>query len=254
VIKKQYVLAIDLGGTFLRLAWFNNGLLEDQEIFEAPKSATDFVKLIMAKHRNPIAIGAAVPGFWDEQKILRQSINLPQLVGQPVWGVLEKQLNIPVFIRSDVELAAWGQAVHGYQNKYSNLLFINLGTGLGAGLFKDGKPLTTKYSPTLRLDYIIHPQRAMPIGRKEFVEVEYDSIDLFTTTLINLSFILSPQIIVFGGGKTASHWNTLIEPALNNAKPYLEQNLSYKIEFAKANLEYPGLYGAYELVLNCYNP
>lgn len=249
---KKYILAIDLGGTNLRLAWFNNGVLEDLEIYPTPENHRELIQIILDKSRNPIAIGLAAPGFWDKTLILRQSINLPNYINQVIWPLISTKLNIPVFLASDTELAAWGLAVHEYRLKFSNLLYINFGTGFGAGLYKDGKTFATSYSPTLRLDFLVHPERAFVKGTQNLVDIEYDSANLLSSTLINLCFVLSPQIIVFGGGKVNQTWDTHIAPAIHQAKPYLDEHLVYSIEFAKQKLEHPALYGAYELVLNSY--
>ena len=71
------------------------------------------------------------------------------------------------------------------------------------------------------------------------------SITLLSSTLINLSFILSPQIISIGGGKvTDERWTNIIKPAIDKAMVYLKENLTYDIQIKKSLVKYPTIYGA----------
>ena len=247
---KDRIAAIDLGGTNTRIAIFDSlAEVHSLEIFNTPEKPQDLLNLLYEKVSkdpsiNAISVGAA--GFWDDQCILRQSINLPEYIGFPIWEDLSNKLQMPVYLKSDVELAALGETVYGQGNLVSNLLYINLGTGFAAGLCKDGQIFSTKYSPTLRLDFLIHPTQALHNG-KLLQDIEFQASDLLSSTVANLALILSPQKIVIGGGKVKDKWESLIKPAMDNSLNYLKQVLVYDISIEKAKLELPTLYGAYEI-------
>ena len=239
------ILAIDLGGTFCRLAVFDHGQIKTQKKIEAPANPEDLIQIVInyAKENYPIKkISVGAPGFWDKDCVLRQSINLPNYIGYPIWTEISKRLKIPCYLKTDVELAAMGEAIHGQNNNYKNLLYINIGTGLGAALFKDGQIFSTDYSPTLRLEFMVYPL----IENQEHDE-KLKSIAILSSTITNLACILAPEIICFGGGKIEKNWDEIIEPAIKNASEYLSKVLTYPIKIEKAKLEYPTLYGAYEL-------
>lgn len=250
---KNRIAAIDLGGTSTRIAIFDNlAEIHSIQIINTPENPKDLEDELFEKiHTDPsiekVSIGAA--GFWDNKCILRQSINLPDYIGYPIWSNLSKRLEMPIYLKSDVELAALGEAIYGQANLYNNLLYINIGTGFSAALYKDGKIFSTDYSPTLRLDFLIQPTQVIHNG-KLVQDIEFQASDLLSSTVVNLALILSPQKILIGGGKTKEKWDELIKPALDNSLKYLKQVLVYDISIEKAKLDLPTLYGAFELARN----
>src|SRR5690606_10592610 len=52
---------------------------------------------------------------------------------------LEKEAGIPVWIDNDANVAALGESLHGAGNGYGRVLYITLGSGVGAGLVIGGK-------------------------------------------------------------------------------------------------------------------
>lgn len=257
------LIAIDLGGTKTSLAYFDGEQIKKVVNFPTPQTPNDFLSTISTKLKlfdapelglkQLSAIGVGAAGVWDYECILRQSLHLEKYIGFPIWTKLSEALNLPIFLKSDVELAVMGEAVYGLKNEFQNVLYINLGTGFSASLYKDDDVFTTDYSPTLRLEYLVQPEYFEETDKDpdEVSEEEKNlkAIATLSTTLINLSFILSPQIISIGGGKThKDNWSKIIQPAIDKAMPYLNENLTYQIQIRKAKLENPAHYGALELV------
>lgn len=244
-------LAIDVGGTKTELAYFVNNQIQKITNFPTPEYPKEFLIMLMSKldrldlsRINSICVGA--PGFWDHNKILRQSLNLPNYIGYELWQELEASTGLDVHLKSDVELAALGEAVVGYENQFSSLLYLNLGTGFGGGFYKDGEIFTSSYSPCLRLDYLVSPEI---IGKEDPIDEILKSQIVLSSTIINLSLILSPQIISIGGGKaTEENWEKFIKKAVEKALEYLSNTLCYKIHIGPSRLKNPALYGANELV------
>jgi len=56
-----------------------------------------------------------------------------------IKGLLEKRLNVPVTIDTDVNGAALGELHFGAGREVKSLLYIGVGTGVGAGIIIDGK-------------------------------------------------------------------------------------------------------------------
>lgn len=57
----------------------------------------------------------------------------------PIGIMLNKFLNIPVFIQNDANCAALGEAAFGAAKDSSHSITITLGTGIGSGIIIDGK-------------------------------------------------------------------------------------------------------------------
>ncbi|NQY79935.1 MAG: ROK family protein [Candidatus Caenarcaniphilales bacterium] len=253
-------IAIDFGASNTRLAHFKQNRISKLIEFATPEEPNEFIaefkqKVMAIDLSNVLAVGVGACGYWDRNCILRQSLNLANYVNYPLWTEVSEILQLPTLLKSDVELAAMGEAIHGEGDESESLLYINMGTGFSGALYKDGEIFTTSYSPTLRLDFLVQPESISAENSSE-EELEMDpeekrekSITLLSTTLINLSFILSPQIISIGGGKvTDERWTNIIKPAIDKAMVYLKENLTYEIQIKKSQVKYPTIYGAHELV------
>ncbi len=151
----RYGVGVDLGGTTVKLAWFNeNGdLLEKWEIpTVTANSGAQILPDIAASinayleksgigRENVIGIGIGVPGPVDGQGVVNKCINLG-------WGVfnIHEQLSaltgLPVKAGNDANMAALGEAWKGGGNGCKNMVFATLGTGVGGGIIIDGRPVS----------------------------------------------------------------------------------------------------------------
>ena len=57
---------------------------------------------------------------------------------KPIASVLENEMGIPVFVDNDSRAMAYGEYIGGVANDEKNMLFINIGWGLGMGMITDG--------------------------------------------------------------------------------------------------------------------
>lgn len=84
------------------------------------------------------AAGAGVPGQIKSGNV-HLAVNL-NLENYPLAQALSDQLGFPFFLENDVRTAALGAFDHySHQEKLSNLAFLSIGTGIGAGLILDGR-------------------------------------------------------------------------------------------------------------------
>jgi glucokinase len=91
------------------------------------------------KEFGPVAFGLACAGTVDSQRgVVVASPNLP-LVEVPVVAVLEKALNMPVVLDNDVNAAILAEATLGAAAGLRHVVMLTLGTGVGGGLWLDGK-------------------------------------------------------------------------------------------------------------------
>jgi glucokinase len=79
------------------------------------------------------AIGA--PGMTDIARgVVLEAANLDKWTNVPASEMAEKDLGVPVIVENDVNLAAIGEHWRGSGQGIHNLVFISLGTGIGAGI------------------------------------------------------------------------------------------------------------------------
>lgn len=88
--------------------------------------------------REVSAVGIGVPTTIDEQGRLDPCPNLPTMTRFPLAGVLRNRLSKAVFIENDASCFALGEWRFGAGQGTTFLVGITLGTGIGLGVVADG--------------------------------------------------------------------------------------------------------------------
>jgi glucokinase len=145
---QDLVFAVDLGGTYLRVALVgSSGEIHEQLKQRTPKgdSPNCVVDALVsaAKNWDVGSIAAAsimVPGTVDNQNaVVIQAPNLPALTNFPLKGVLEERLGWPVVLENDANAAAVGEMWLGAARGCRDVVSVTLGTGVGGGVILDGE-------------------------------------------------------------------------------------------------------------------
>lgn len=147
-------VGIDLGGTQLRVAVADaRGELRTiirrpteahrgrQHVIEALVAAVDDA---LAEHGTRAAsvraLGIGLPGPVDPRAgIVISPANLPGFINVPLNRILTRATGIRSFLHHDAHLAALGESVRGAARGASNLIYVTVSTGIGAGLILDGE-------------------------------------------------------------------------------------------------------------------
>ncbi|MBT2515088.1 ROK family transcriptional regulator [Arthrobacter sp. ISL-30] len=88
-----------------------------------------------------VGAGAGIPGPIDRRSsTVAQGAILPEWVGIHILERLEKALDMPVFVDNDANLGALSEVTWGPHGGVSNLMFLKIGSGIGAGLILNGAP------------------------------------------------------------------------------------------------------------------
>ena len=139
-------LAVDLGGTHMRCARVGpDGTIADREVRATPHDGTGIEALIDLL-RSVAAVAPCragvigVPGRVDYRAgRLEHAPNLP-----PGWAprlteaALADAIGIPVALANDADLAAVGEAYWGAGRAHSDVAYVTLSTGVGAGVVLGG--------------------------------------------------------------------------------------------------------------------
>jgi len=67
------------------------------------------------------------------------TFNFEETVDTQLTDILSERLGMRVFIENDTKAMAYGAYMSGLNRQYDNLLYINIGWGLGLGIVIDGK-------------------------------------------------------------------------------------------------------------------
>ena len=164
----KYGFGIDLGGTTVKIAYFDETgtMLANWEI---PTVTADGGKQILPDiaasvrgylEANGIAdsdilgLGIGVPGPVNGKGIVNKCVNLG-------WGVfniseeLQKLTGFPVKAGNDANVAALGEFWKGGGQDYDNIIFVTLGTGVGGGIIIDGKLLHGSHGAGAEIGHMV---------------------------------------------------------------------------------------------------
>ncbi|MEO0015926.1 MAG: Glucokinase [Actinomycetota bacterium] len=99
-----------------------------------------FEKIISKTKREIWGIGIGLPG--PVEFATGVPVSPPIMPGwdrYPVRERFSKKFNAPVWIDNDVNLMALGKAAMNLENKYKELIYIKIGSGIGAGILTHGR-------------------------------------------------------------------------------------------------------------------
>lgn len=153
-MNKEIVLAVDLGGTNLRMAAIDSqGNILYRTKRETPRdgNADEIVKAIVesanicrdnCKDTAVKAISIAVPGSVDvKEGTITKAPNLSALNNFKIVEAIENKLSVKTILENDANAAAYGESRLGASKGSLNSIFVTLGTGIGGGIIVDGKIL-----------------------------------------------------------------------------------------------------------------
>ena len=117
------------------------------------------------------AIALGVPSPVDARRgIASFANNLPGWENVPLRRVLEQEFGVPAGLENDANMAAIGEHWRGVAQEAQTFVFIALGTGIGSGVFTDGRLLRGRTGAAGEL-YLMNIE--WPRWRKNFPETGY---------------------------------------------------------------------------------
>lgn len=147
------IIAVDFGGTNIRVAYFPTAEPPPKKISKSPTRASEGPEAVIArlekaiqalipKEHHDLRIGVASPGPLDPTRgVILNAVNLPGWVEIPLKDKLETQFGLPVEIGNDANLAALGEWRFGAGRGTNNLVYLTISTGIGGGVIIDGRLL-----------------------------------------------------------------------------------------------------------------
>ncbi len=138
------IAALDVGGTAIKAAVWQNGDLRELREFPTPFSSAKTLTEAMIQTVRSMgaidAVGISTRGQVDGSGvILFDNGPIPDYTGTPVKAMAEQALGVPVFVENDVNCAAWAEAKLGAGKGHPDFLCVTYGTGIGGAIIQDGK-------------------------------------------------------------------------------------------------------------------
>ena len=236
------ILGMDIGGSGIKAAIVDTKtgeLISDRHRIATPKPATPHavaqVVKEMINHFNwEKAVGCSFPTTIIDGKCIHSGNLSEKWKNVQVDDYFKDACNVPFYISNDADLAGLAEITLGAGKRKKGLvLVITIGTGIGSGLFYNGKLIHN-----LEIGKLLHKDGEIIeffctdyIRKKEELTLEewalrFDILLQYTKT------IFSPNLIILGGG---------ISKKYDKFKQYLCTDVKIKVAKFKNNA---GIIGA----------
>ncbi|MGL4977077.1 MAG: ROK family protein, partial [Cetobacterium sp.] len=139
-LNKISFILIDIFGiikkesTILNISYENKNILKEiEELFSEFYNSIDEVIL-----KKILGIGISFPGIVDNQKLI--VINSVNLKFKNVdLGIVFKKFHQNIYLENDANACLYSEKIIGKSQDYENFVVISMGSGMGAGVYLNGK-------------------------------------------------------------------------------------------------------------------
>ena len=164
----KYGFGIDLGGTTVKIAYFDQegNMLDKWEIPtvtdnggvqilpDIAQSVQGYLDTKGIPRKQILGLGIGVPGPVSGKGVVNRCVNLG-------WGVfniadsLSELTGFPVKAGNDANVAALGEFWKGGGQGCENMVFVTLGTGVGGGIVVDGRLLHGSHGSGAEIGHMV---------------------------------------------------------------------------------------------------
>lgn len=295
----RFALAADLGGTKIAVARVSDtGKITHRIVAPTPAAGSETVveAMIHLLRQLPLngvcALGVDVPGLAYPDG----AVWAPNISGwkhMPLGKMLTRRFELPVVVDSDRNAFVTGEAWKGVAQTCSDVVFVAIGTGIGAGIISGGRLLRghgelagcigwmavrDEFLPGYKSVGCLEYHAAGPgiaLEAQRIFNRETSARDVVTLAragdpqakqilaqagntlglaLANLVDTLSPEMIVIGGGVAAAG-DLLIAPARETMRRWAQPLAAKRVRIRRSRLgERAGLLGAAQLAFDRFSP
>ena len=181
------------------------------------------LQTLTKQDENIRVISVGVPGVVGPGGVLFSISQVPSLEGVALSRALEEHLDIPVYVENDLNLVALGSTVSGLTKPDSDIVFVHVGQGVGAGVVMGGRIVRGFSNFAGEIAFMVKDAGDGQCGEAlESLIIQTDSLarkaELIAEPLINIICLLNPPTIAFGG-------ELISEELLRHLRQICEQHL-----------------------------
>lgn len=256
---KKEVIAVDLGGTNLRVALVRNNKVVRYVKKKTPKNGKQLLEELCKgisdlMSKDVKGIGAAVPGPVING-IIRNPPNI-KVKNFDFKNYLKSKFKVRVEVENDANCIALAEAVYGYKKK--DFFVITLGTGVGGGVVLNGELYCGKgyageighvilgngkyledYWKKHKKHFLV---KDLVKSKDKTSKANLDKLaDYIAQAIGSMVNVLDPELIILAGGarEAGGKFLNLIK---KKSKKYIFLPRRYDIKWTK--LKHPGILGA----------
>jgi glucokinase len=277
---KRFALVADLGGTKIAAARIDDsGRITHQIVVPTPRAGGTTVvgaigsALLQLPRQGVCVVGVDVPGLVYPNGVV-WAPNISGWARIPLGKILARKFKLPVLIESDRNAFVMGEAWKGLAKGCADVIFIAIGTGIGAGIISGGclirghaelagslgwmavhdRFLSTYKSAGCLESRVSGPAIARaarqvlkrPTSTREVIhlarcgnprakKVINQAGHFLGLALANLVDTLNPEMIVVGGGVAAAG-NLLLAPARETMKKWAQPIAVKQVRITRSRL------------------
>lgn len=160
-------IGVDIGGTTIKFGVFTKEgeLLAKEEIPTRKEQNGELIptdiqnqieKMLLEgqyTREQLIGVGIGVPGAVTDDGIVNKCVNLGWGV-LPIEKIMAEKLGTTVKVGNDANVAALGEYWKGAAKGYHSMMLITIGTGVGAGIIINGKPINGAHGAAAEIGHI----------------------------------------------------------------------------------------------------
>ena len=152
----KQIIAVDLGGTQIRTARYDNQLnllqrentltLAHEGLEPTLERIKEYIHKVMPDNKDDVrGIGFSAPGPLNPMTgVIVAPPNLPGWHNVPLADIISEEFGVPVFVGNDANVAALAEASKGAAQGYRHVTYLTISTGVGGGIIIDGLLLLGK--------------------------------------------------------------------------------------------------------------
>lgn len=232
-------LVIDIGGTSIKYALWNNGILTEVIQSESPKTWADMIlsfkkikEAYSLEYPQIQSVNFSVPGVPNEKTgRIDGASSLRYLHEVEFISELNEIFKRPIYFENDANCASLAEMHFGVGKSCENMLFLVVGTGIGGTVIYDrtiqkghhhfagefgmmlvdgyrewaelGSAVQMAKKVSKELGYEVTGKEAFELAKKGNKTAKKQVEELYfylALGIYNLQYILDPEMIIIGGG------------------------------------------------------
>jgi glucokinase len=185
------ILAIDIGGTSVKIAVFDsdmNMLLSENtatDQFKLPIKLINFLANEINKYKKSHeinSVGIGVPGITDKNGKIKNAANIPIIQNVDLARELERMTDVQIIIDNDANVAALYESRFGSGTRFDNFIYVTLGTGIGGAIVLNKEIFRGDSSSAGEIGFVIidydGEKKVLEdfIGRRSFLEYSHKKL------------------------------------------------------------------------------
>ena len=138
--KKNYIVAVDIGGTKINIGYFNKNKLIKITKLPTQKYGPDNIdtisQILINSKINISVICLSLTGLINKEGMWNpiNRVTLGDFQNFPVVKILKNIFHIPVYALGDTQAAALGEMYYGNGKSLENFFYLTISTGIGGSI------------------------------------------------------------------------------------------------------------------------